>query len=186
MKNYSIIPALLLVCLAACKGKKNSKEDPPISAVSIIKGQLNHLDTSLYQLTRYETRDSITDTAYMKREEVVKYATPFLSLPDIANSKYSINYDEERLIEAEEQTMSITSTAKDPNSEVQKQIIIIGLSDLANGKVKSIYIDRILPAGDSTTEQKLFWEIDKYFSVANIVQKENQPDKASLTKVAWQ
>src|SRR5262245_19148495 len=130
MKNYFFIPALLLACLAACKGKKNAKEDPPISALSIIKGQLNHLDTSLYKLTRCETRDSITDTVYMKREEVAKYATPFLSLPDIANSKYSSNYEEERLIEAEEQTMSITSTARDPNSEIQKQIIIIGLSDL--------------------------------------------------------
>ena len=186
MKNYLFIPALLMICLAACKGKKKSKEDPPISAVSIIKGQLNHLDTSLYQLTRYETMDTITDTAYMKREEIKNYAAPFLSLPDIADSKYSSKYEEERLIEAEEQTLSITSTAKDPNAEIQKQIIIIGLSDLANGKVKSIYIERVLPASDSTTEQKLFWEIDKSFSVANIIQKENQPDKTHRIQVTWQ
>ncbi len=186
MKNYWFIPALLVISVVGCKEKKKLKEDPPISAISIIKGQLNQLDTSLYQLTKYETIDSITDTTYLKRDDVRKYASPFLSIPDIADNKYSSNYDEERLIEAEEQTLSITSTARDPNSEIQKQIVIIGLSDLSNGKVKSIYIDRLLPKSDSTLEQKLFWEIDKSFSVANIIQKENQPDKTHRLQVAWQ
>ena len=122
----------------------------------------------------------------MKREELRKYAAPFLSLPDIADGKYSSNYEEERLIEADQQALSITSTAKDPNAEIQKQIVIIGLSDLSNGKVKSIYIDRILPSTDSAMEQKLFWEIDKSFSVSSIIQKDNRPDKTHRIQVAWQ
>jgi hypothetical protein len=49
------------------------------------------------------------------------------------------------------------------------------LADVSNGKVQSIFIDRYIPSKDSTVEQKLFWEIDQYFSIRNITEKENQP-----------
>lgn len=188
MKNYLIVPLLAVISLVACKAKNDTKEEPPISALSIIKGQLNHLDTSLYQLTKVETKGDITDTSNLKREELAKFAAPFLSLPEIANGKYRDKYDEERLIDAQQQTLNITSTPKPENedAEIQKQILVIDLADIANGKVQSIYIDRFLSSGDSTIQQKLFWEIDKYFSITDIIQKDNQPDKTHRTLVAWQ
>ena len=186
MKNCFIIPALLIIAFTACKGKKKSKEEQPISAISIIKGQLNHLDTTIYEIIKYETVENSTDTAYLKKGEVARFAAPFLSLPDIADTKYNENYDEERLIDAQQQTLNITSTAKNPDAEIQKQIIIVGLADISNAKVQSIFIDRYIASGDSTIEQKLFWEVDKYFTVGDIIQKQNQPDKTRLTRVAWQ
>jgi len=188
MKNYLIVHVFTIILLVACKGDKDTKEETPISALSIIKGQLNHLDTSLYQLTKIETNGKSTDTSYIKREEMAKLAGPFLSLPEIANGKYRDKYDEDRLIDAQQQTLNITSTPKpeNENAEIQKQILVIGLADISNGKVQSIYIDRFLSSGDSTIQQKLFWEIDKYFSITDIIQKDNQPDKTHRTTVAWQ
>ena len=188
MKNYLSVHVFTVILLVACKEKTETKEEAPISATSIIKGQLNHLDTALYQLTKIETTGNITDTSYLKREELTKFAKPFLSLPEIANGKYPDKYDEERLIDAQQQTLSITSTPKpeNENAEIQKQILVIDLTDISNGKVQSIYIDRFLSAGDSTIQQKLFWEIDKYFSITDIIQKDNQPDKTHRTIVAWQ
>ena len=186
MKNYLILPALITIFFAACKEKKETKQEPPISALSIIKGQLNSLDTSLYEIIKYETTDNITDTVYLKREEAREFATPFLMLPEIADKDYYKNYTEERLIDAQQETLNITSTAKDENAEIQKQIIVIGLADISSGKVQSIFIDRYIPSKDSTVEQKLFWEIDQYFSIGSIIEKENQPEKTRFTKVVWQ
>jgi hypothetical protein len=186
MKNYLILPALIAVFFAACKEKKEIEQEPPISALSIIKGQLNSLDTSLYSIMKYETTGNVTDTLYLKREDVRKFAAPFLTLPEIADKEYYENYTEERLIDAQQETLNITSTAKSENAEIQKQIMVITLADDASGKVQSVFIDRYLPSKDSTVEQKLFWEIDKYFSIGSIIQKENQPDKTHFTKVAWQ
>ena len=186
MKNYLIIPALVAILFIACKEKKEAKQEPSISALSIIKGQLNELDTSLYSITKYETADNITDTAYLRREEVRKFAAPFLSLPEIADKKYHKDYTEERFIDAQQETLNITSTAKNENAEIQKQIIVIALADVSSGKVQSIFIDRYKSSKDSTIEQKLFWEIDKYFSIGSIIEKENQPDKTHFTKVTWQ
>ena len=189
MKNYFIISIVILASIVACKEKKEpaEKDDKPISVISIIKGQLAHLDTSLYQVTKFEIIDNRPDTAYLKREEIKRYAAPFLSLPEIANKDYYSKYTEDRLIDAELETLSITSTLKDAiDAEIQKQIVIIDIKDISDGKIKSIYIDRYIPSADSSVQQKLFWEVDKYFSIGNIIEKENQPDKTQTIKIAWQ
>jgi len=186
MKNYLTIAALIAILFTACKGKKEVKQESPISVLSIIKGQINHLDSSLYGITKFETDGNTTDTTYLKREEIRKFAAPFLSLPEIADKNYYENYTEERLIDAQQETLNITSTAKNENTEIQKQIIVITLSDVSNGKVQSIFIDRYIPSKDSTIEQKLFWEMDKYFSIGSIIEKENKPEKTRFTKVVWQ
>ena len=93
MKNYLFVPALIAILLAACQEKKEVKQELPISVFSIIKGQLKHLDSSLYEITKYETVDNNTaDTAYLRREEIRKFAAPFLSLPEIADKNYYENY----------------------------------------------------------------------------------------------
>jgi len=147
---------------------------------------LNGLDTSLYSIIKYEKTDNITDTVYLKRDEVRKFAAPFLTLPEISDKEYYENYTEERLIDAQQETLNITSTAKNENAEIQKQIMVITLADVSSGKVQSIFIDRYIPSKDSTIEQKLFWEVDKYFSIGRIIEKENQPDKTHFTKVTWE
>ena len=183
MKNCSYSIIFILIAIYSCKQKTNT--ETPISAISIIKGQLHHLDTSLYQIMKVEKKGAVIDTSFIKREEIRDIAAPFLSLPDIAGKDYNNKYTEQRFIDAEQQTLNITSTAIN-QEEVQQQLIIVNLSDITNGKIKSIYIDRYLPAKDSTIEQKLFWEIDAYFSIGNIITKEGQPEKTTFTKVEWQ
>ena len=192
MKNYFIFPALtILFLLIACKGKKDvpkekSKEEQPISALSIIKGQLNHLDTSIYEVKKFETLNNVTDSTYLRRDEIRKIAAPFLSLPDIADAKYYEKYTEDKLIDIEQNTLNITALSKSDTAEIQKQIIIVSISPTENSKVQSIFIDRYISKGDSTIEQKLFWVLDNYFSIRNIIEKENQPEKILTTKVTWQ
>ena len=68
----------------------------------------------------------------------------------------------------------------------KSKLLLLALADVSSGKVQSIFIDRYIPSKDSTVEQKLFWEIDKYFSIGSIIEKENQPEKTHFTKVVWQ
>src|SRR6185503_17193841 len=113
MKNFLIVSILAIILITGCKNKKDEKQDPPISAISIIKGQLNKLDSSMYAFIKLERNGNKTDTTYLKREEIRKLAEPFLSLPDIAEKKLYKKYTEERLIQADQENLSITSTLKD-------------------------------------------------------------------------
>jgi hypothetical protein len=185
MKNSLIISTLVTVLLTGCQNKKKEKSDLPISALSIIKGQLNKLDSSMYAFMKLERNGNKTDTTYLKREEVRKLAEPFLALPDITDKKTYKKYSEERLIDAEQGTLSITSTLKDnEDAEIQKQMLIVGMGDGPSGNVKSIFIETARKSGDATIEQKLFWELDKYFTV--LIEKDNQPEKNNFMKVVWQ
>src|ERR1700752_3296935 len=143
MKNYLIVPVLTAVFLTACKEKKDSEKEEklkeaPISALAIIKGQLNNLETSLYEVKKFETSGNVTDSTYLKQNEIRKFAAPFLSLPEIADEKYYEKYTEDKLIDLEQNTLNITSMAKSDTAEIQKQIVIISLSPTENSKVQSI------------------------------------------------
>lgn len=186
MKNYYISVLMLAgFILASCGGKKE-KNDGAISVLSIFQGQVNHIDTSLYQVIKYETQEGKTDTAFLKREEVRALAADFLSLPDITKNNYEENYTEERMLDESQNTLSITSTAKNEKLEIQKQIIIVPLDESSTGKVQSVYIDRWIQKKDTTIEQKLFWQIDKFFQTGNIIHTDNQPEKMKTMKVTWE
>ena len=185
MKNCWILALIPVILIVSCKDKKDENRDPAISAISIIKGQLNKLDSSLYAFIKLEKNGNKMDTTYLKREEIRKLADPFLSLPDIADKKNQNKYDEERLIDAQQATLSITSTLKDSETaEVLKQMLIVDLSEAGNGKVQSIFIETYKKLADTTIEQKLFWEIDKYFTI--LIEKGERQEKSEFVKVQWQ
>ena len=187
MKNYGFILVLAFVIIMGCKGKKDEKPEPAISAISIIKGQLRSLDSSMYEFKKVERNGNRNDTTYLRRDEIRKLAEPFLSLPDIADKTNYKKYAEDKFIDAEQGMLNITSTLKEGETgEIQKQMILVGMTSESNGKVQSIYIDRSINTPDSTIEQKLFWQIDKYFTIGSIVTKENQPEKTYYKKVEWQ
>jgi hypothetical protein len=185
MKRSLFYAVGLFLLIVACKDKGDSNKEQAISAISIIKGQLNHLDTSLFQIAKYETTGAGTDSAWLKREQVREYASPFLSLPDISDKKYKNQYTEERLMDAGEGQLSITYTAKEENAEIQKQIFIIKLEDISSGNVHSIYIDRFMQHKDSLVQQKLYWELDNFFSIGTIIQRTNAPESTYQLKVEW-
>ncbi len=184
MKNTFLL-FITSIILISCKEKNKTSKEPVISALSVIKGQINHLDTSFYQIIKFETQNGITDTSYVKREDIRNLSSDFLSLTDITQTNYPENYTEERLIDEGQNTLSITATAKNENLEIQKQIIIVPLDEFSSGKIESIFIDRSVQIKDSSIQQKLFWQVDKYFQVASIIQIENQPEKVQVLKIQW-
>jgi hypothetical protein len=62
----------------------------------------------------------------------------------------------------------------------------VPLDEFATGKVQGIYIDRFVQLNDSSIQQKLFWQIDKYFQVGSIIRKGNLPEKTHILKVTWE
>jgi len=186
MKNFSVFLILVSMFFAACKGKKVISDNKAISAVSIIRGQIKHLDTSFYQIMKYVMKDGKTDSSYLKREDVRTESADFLSLPDITQNDLSKNYSEEHLLDNSQNALSIIYTAKQENLEIKKQIIIVPIDELAAGKVQSIFFDRYIIKGDSTLQQKLFWQVDKFFQVGTILQVGSEPEQMTTSKVTWE
>ena len=182
--NYIVVPLILFSLLPSCK-TQTAKAESHISSTSIILGQINHIDTSLYQITKYETNNNIVDTTYISRDIFRVEAKPFLELADITNEKMLSKYKEEKIVDTEQSTLSIIHTALNENLEIQKQIMIVDIQDPENAKVVSIYIDKIIIDNNTSTQLRLFWQLDSYFQIATITQSKTFPEQLKLVRITW-
>ncbi len=189
MKKYSISTYIILASalLLSCKSKdKNEKkQDDPFPALSFIKSQVAHVDTSVYPLKKIITIDSTSDTADVRREDFRALAADFINTPDLTEKKYRKSYKFENRFDSELGMAIFGCTPLQDNLEVRRQEVLI-VPNPPNDKVKSIYIEKYKTNKDSTLMQRLTWNTDKSFIITNIISKNGQPDKIITTKVIWQ
>lgn len=189
MKKYSIgtyiilASALLLSCKS--KDKNEKKQDDPFPALSFIKSQVAHVDTSVYPIKKIIIVDSISDTTDVKREDFRTLASDFINTPDLTEKKYRKNYQFENRFDTELGMAIFGCTPLQEDLEVRRQEVLI-VPNPPNDKVKSIYIEKYKSGKDSSIMQRLTWNTDKSFMITNIVSKNGQPDKIITTKVMWQ
>jgi hypothetical protein len=83
---------MLCIAIVACKPANRDKDDNKsfLNINAFIRGQIRHVDTSLYAIRRIEYADTThADTVYYKREQFKSLATDFLALPDITSHEFS-------------------------------------------------------------------------------------------------
>lgn len=170
--------------LFSCRNKKSSEKFFPV--LSFLKAQAAHIDTSMYQLMKLESRDGTWDTAYIKREDFKHYAKDFLSLPDIASKEYSDKYNETKFADESLNRIIITYLPKNKDAEIQREELNIIPENSGNDKVKTIIINALVSAKDSTVEKRMLWQTDEGFQVTTIIEKQGKPDDTKTLKVSWQ
>jgi hypothetical protein len=190
MKKTGLFLLILTVMLSlsACKSKKKEKpaSEKFISALSFIKSQIAHVDTSLYSIRKIIVVDSTrTDTVYYKREQFKELAADFLTIPDIAASKYEDRFKEEKQFDETLNRVIIHYTPVHPDKEeIQRQEILIQ-PDPSGDKITSIIIDYIVNSKDSSVEKKMLWQVDKSFQVTLTRQLPGKPETNSTLRVIW-
>ncbi len=156
-KSITVL-AFILVIVVSCKSKKaddTTKEDI-FPVMSFLKGQIKHIDTSLYSIREITFQDSThMDTTFIKREQFRDAAKDFLALPDLTESQYKGRFTEEKMFDAGMNRVILSCTPKDPEKEdIQRQEVLI-IPDPANGdKVKSIIVDLAIENKDSSIQKK--------------------------------
>ena len=183
---FAIIVSILFY--TGCKTKKEDKKEGFFPALSFIKSQVAHVDTSLYQIIKQIAVDSTWDSTFIKREEFRLYAKDFLDLPDLTDKKYTGKYDESKFFDASLNRAIISLIPKDKNEEIQRQEITIapGQSEGGEDKVKNIIIDQLTDTKDSTVIKRLLWIVDESFQVTTIIQKPGMPDSSQTMRISWQ
>lgn len=183
---------LLTATLAACGNQAEKPEDPSAEGayfpvLSYLKGQVATIDTSLYTIMQFKKSGSQTDTVYIRREDFKNVAAPFTQMPDITGSKLKKKYTESRLYDETLDRFIITYTPAEPDEvlEVTRQDIVITPNTGDGDQVESIYIERVVEAGDSTVQMKMNWEVAKGFTIRSIIQKKDSPEKLQSTEVVW-
>jgi hypothetical protein len=189
MKKYSISTYIILASafFLSCKSKEKNekKQDDPFPALSFIKSQVAHIDTSIYPIKKIIIIDSTSDTTDVKREDFRALAAGFLSTPDLTEKKFQKSYQFENRFDTELGMAIFGCTPLQDDLEVRRQEVLI-VPNPPNDKVKSIYIEKYKSSKDSNLMQRLTWNTDKSFIITDIIEKKGQPDKIITTKVIWQ
>lgn len=177
-----------LVCLFACKPKmkRDASEETFFPALSFLKSQVAHVDTSLYFIRKIVYIDSLhNDTIYLRREEFRNEARDFLLLPDISDSRYKKRYTETRHYDPMIGRVLLTYLPVEPEKEeIQRQEVLVK-PDASGGKMTNIIVHSIINTRDSLVEKRLLWLVDKSFQVIITRQLPGQPQTTSTFKVIW-
>ena len=175
---------LALFVLLSCKTKKSEPEKSFIPVVSIIRNQVDAVDTSLYSIRRMDIRDSLhTDTIFIHREDFRKQAKDFLELPDITEKETRDNFKEETRFDDMLNSAIVTYLPINASkSVIQREDIVM---NQAGDKVKNIIIDYLLSNRDSIVQKRMLWTIDRSFQVTTMKQLAGQAETINTVKVVW-
>lgn len=152
----------------------------------IIRSQVAMVDTSIYRIMKLVVVDSTrTDTVFIPREQFRAAAADFLSLPDIADSKYEKRYRETKQFDEGLNLVILTYEAIDPAKEIIQSEQVTIQPGVGGDKVKNIFINMVSSSRDSSVEKKLLWRMDQSFQVSTIKQLPGQPETSNSYKVTW-
>ncbi len=188
MFKYALLLLFSFSLIAGCKKKKKKEPEKTFfSAVSLIKGQVAHVDTSLYPIMRIEYRDSAhSDTIFIPREEFRAAASDFLSLPDIADKAISSRFKEETLYDETINKFMITYTPVNPAAEeIQREELLATPSETGDATISNIIIKTIISNKDSLVQKTMLWQIDKSFQVTTIRRLPGKPETTTTIKLSW-
>ena len=179
----------LLPFAFSCQNSSNEEEatdtEPYFPIKSYIQSQIAHVDTSVYGIRRIETQNNRSDTTFIRREDFKEQAKDFLEIPDITKKKWKNDYKEEKTFDEGLQLATISYWPKEEDAEIRRQEVIIKPNAAEGDQVQTIYIERLFEEGSSTIQQKMLWEVNKWFRIVTITQKPNQPEQIRTLQVIW-
>jgi len=188
MNNRTFYYCFLLLIFCACKSKQTEKEKSHyISIPSLIREQINHIDTALYSITRVVQTDSLhSDTTFINRDDFETEAKEFLDIPDLSVSKNAKRYTPDSAIYDEVlNRVIITYNSNDPKEPFTRQQLLITPHPGSTDKVNSIVVTYAMTNKDGAVRKEMLWLLDQSFQIVTTTQLPGQPEKTTTKKVTW-
>jgi hypothetical protein len=186
VKKLLVSFIIFTVALYSCRQEKKPAGKPFISVPSLIRAQVNQVDTSLYVIRKIVTVDSTSDTSFVRREDFAKEAKDFLDLPDLSDPAIGKDYKQDSAIYEEYLNMVIlTYRPKDRDALIRKQELLITPSILEGDHFHSILVSTYSQDRNGSVQKEMLWRMDKNFQVVTTVQSPGQPEKTTIVKLIW-
>ncbi len=182
-----IIP-FFLIFFAACSGKKsntastdNSSQTENIFPVTdFLKGQLRIMDSMGVTPLKTISENGKTDSVWLKREDIRKNATPFLTPVIDSANMYSL-FSEKSFLD---QTINAFTFSYDPKKKLPDSLKLTHWDVYMNPQTNSIERIYIVKENADTTSQ-LTWLVNKWYSIRTIIQVANAQPQIKEEKMIW-
>src|SRR4051812_34738414 len=122
-----LVPVLLLIsAILSCKSKhKYDSTKAYFPVVNFIQSQIKEIDSTARQFSKITTRDSLSDTVSISKDEFKNLAKDFLSLPDISSDRNMDDYDETSSYDELLNNLLLTYTPKNDKAEIRNETIML-------------------------------------------------------------
>ena len=155
----------------------------PVS--SFVAGQVHGVDSLQVPVLKYTTIDNKTDTVLISTAEFKTLAKEFME-PDISSDpslkKY---YKESSFADQSVPSVSLIYSTVDKDLEIQRMDVVIQPDPYSHDKVKSIYMEKISIAEDTSILKKLYWKANKSFLIITSKHAGTNPAITTQLKVVW-
>ena len=151
---------------------------------SFLKAQLRSLDTLPVTPLRTLTRNGKTDSTWLKREDIRKEATPFLS-PEIDSATMYPLFTEKSFLD---ETINAFTFSYDPKGKLPDSVHLIHWDVYMNPQTKSIqriYMVKEASEGPRTVTTQLTWLTGKWYSIRTITEIAGQQPQVQEEKMIW-
>ena len=185
---FSLLLLVLVLVFGKCTSNgntssniKNSDDSLHIFPVtSFLKGQLKMIDTLPLTPLKTISENGKTDSSWLKREDIRKNATPFLT-PVIDSASMFPFFTEKSFLD---QTINAYTFSFDPKIKLPDSIHLTHWDvymDPQTNEISRIYM--VKENGDTTTQ--LTWLVNKWYSIRKIIQKPGKEAEIKEEKMTW-
>jgi hypothetical protein len=181
------VPVLVSLLFCACRDDDKESESADtvnFPANAFILAQVRDVDTSLYNIIKIVQANGHSDTTTIPREQFRKEAAPFIALPDISSKKLRGDYTETKLFDESLNKVVLFYTAKDPETDFQREQILID-PDIGSGVVKTIIADIYESSNGGGIHRNLLWETNSHFQVSESRPGPGGTERIVRTIVIW-
>ncbi|MGN6193708.1 MAG: hypothetical protein ACTHOB_02145 [Ginsengibacter sp.] len=188
-KFFSVSLLVFIVIFSSCRteqkpdavaAQKTSDTTNIFAVTSFLKGQLNSLDTLPVTPLRVISENGKTDSTWLKRADIRRNATPFLT-PVIDSANMTSLFSEKSFLD---QTINAYTFSYDAKVKLPDSIRLTHWDVYMNPQTNNILrIYMVKENGDTTTQ--LTWLINKSYSIRTIISEPGNEAKIKEEKMIW-
>ncbi|HWK05381.1 MAG TPA: hypothetical protein VNS58_17195 [Puia sp.] len=196
MKNLSafflaggLAGSLLLgnACTTPSSSPPVQKQDsaPPsfLPVADYLRGEISYVDSTPLAILKHTVRDNRSDSAFIQQGEFNRLAVEFLA-PELDPALFSKNFTETSFMDKTTGYLTFTYSTPNKTLSLQRVDVLVAPGNTAD-KIKSIYLEKISPAGDTSVVKKMFWETGRNFQILTSRRLPGKPPLEEQLKVIW-
>ena len=193
MKNFSaFFLAGSLLMVTACGSPSSSpavqKEDSVstsfLPVADYLLGEISYVDSTPLAIRKYTTLDNHEDSSFIEAAAFNQLAKEFLT-PELAADSFARNFSENSFMDKTTGYLTFTYSARNKTQPLQRVDVFVAPGANAD-KVKSVYLEKTFPSGDTMVTKKMFWQTGRSFQVSTTHQLPGKAPQENQLKVVWE
>jgi hypothetical protein len=193
MKNFSAFFLAGSLLLGTACGNHTSpappaqKEDSTgtsfLPVADYLRAEISYVDSTPLAIRKYTTRDNQKDSSFIQQEEFNRLSKEFLT-PELAADSFFQNFSENSFLDKTTGYLSFTYSTRNKALPLQR-VDVLAAPGVDMDKVKSIYLEKVFPAGDTIVVKKMFWQTGRSFLILTSLRLPGKAPLDSQLKVVW-